>query len=61
MYQTLGRSHTLLIIGCTQELSGWKIDWLLVKKILSSNYLKGELNITFSQILEKKGTNDTNP
>ena len=61
MYQTLGRSHTLLIIGCTQELTGWKPDWLLVKKILSSNYLKGELNITFPKMLEKIGSNDTNP
>ena len=44
---------------CTEESPGRKADWLLVKRLLLSKYLKSELNITFSKILEQIGSNDT--
>ena len=43
-----------------------RINWVKTRLItgqkdIISNYLKGKLNITFPNILEKIGSNDTNP
>ena len=45
-YQTLCISRALSVISYTQEVLRLKPDWLLVKRLLLSKYLKSNLNIT---------------
>ena len=46
---------------CSHESTGQKSDWLQLRSLLSSKYLRRELKITFSKILLQIGRSVTGP
>ena len=72
LHKTLCKFHELLIVTGVQEPAvqepgvqepgvqespGQKLDWLPFKRLLSSKYLKNELNVIFSNILPQTSNN----